>query len=381
LSAVFILIMATIISVVSYPFLPAKSGGQKGVALFNKYFCRHHKLICITTKKNDVSAAEGYSVQNILTDSPARYINILYFFTLRKIIRENNATHLLLEHPYYGWLGILLKKFCNVALIVHSHNIESLRWKTLGKWWWKILWYYERFTHRHADYNFFIHENDKKYATDIFKVPADRCIVMTYGIEWNSIPSKDETHYAKQQLRKIYSIAENEKIVLFNGAFNYQPNLDALKKIFNTVNPLLQQKQDLSYRILICGIGISEEIVQSSFPNITIVGFVDDISLYFKGADVFLNPLTEGGGIKTKLVEALGYNVNAVSTENGAIGINPDYCNGKLMICADGDWQAFAEAVLKASTYMADMPAIYFEHFYWGNTTKRAAAFIEKNFN
>src|SRR5579863_4982057 len=108
--------MATIISIVSYPFLPAKSGGQKGVALFYKYFSKYHHLICITTEKNDPSAAQGYDVQNILSNSPIRYINIFYFFTIRKIIKQQQATHLLLEHPYYGWLGMLLKKFCRIKL-------------------------------------------------------------------------------------------------------------------------------------------------------------------------------------------------------------------------------------------------------------------------
>ena len=119
--------MARVISLVSYPFLPAKVGGQKGVALFNKYFSRYHELICVTTEKNDPSAAEGYQVMNILSNSPLRYINFFYFFTLRRIIRDKQATHLILEHPYYGWLGILLKWFGGVKLIVHSHNIEGLR--------------------------------------------------------------------------------------------------------------------------------------------------------------------------------------------------------------------------------------------------------------
>ena len=123
--------MATVISIVSYPFLPAKVGGQKGVAFFYKYFSRYHKVICVTTEKNDPGAAEGYDVLNILSNSPIRYINAFYFFTLRKIIRHNKATHLVLEHPYYGWLGVLLKWFCRVKLIVHSHNIEGLRWKSL----------------------------------------------------------------------------------------------------------------------------------------------------------------------------------------------------------------------------------------------------------
>jgi hypothetical protein len=369
--------MAKIISLVSYPFLPAKVGGQKGVALFNKYFSQYHELICVTTKKNDPAAAEGYKVLNILSNAPYRYINVFYFFTLRKIIRENHATHLILEHPYYGWLGILLKWFCGVKLILHSHNIEGLRWKTLHKWWWRILWIYEKYTHRAADFNFFIHDDDREYGIKNFGLKTAKCITMTYGIEWKSIPAREEIQNAKQQLRNKFTIGREKNILLFNGAFNYSPNLDALKNITDFINPILQQKKDFQYTIIICGRDIPENISTASFPNIIIVGFVDDIGLYFKGADIFLNPITEGGGIKTKLVEALGYNMNAVSTANGAIGINESYCNGKLLVCRDNNWQSFAELIKEASRIHEDTPAIYFEHFYWGYTTAKAAAFVD----
>jgi glycosyltransferase involved in cell wall biosynthesis len=368
--------MAIVISIVSYPFLPAKTGGEKFIASFNKYFSGYHQLICVTTKKNNPKDAKEYEVINILSNSKLRYINIFYFFSLRKIIKQKNASHLIIEHPYYGWLGVLLKQFCNVKLIVHSHNIEGIRWKTLGKWWWKILWLYEKFTHRKADYNFFIQDEDKKYAIEKFGLDSSKCITVTYGIEWDKIPSRDELQKAKQQLRTIHNISAEKKILLFNGAFNYKPNLDALKKIIEVINPSLQQIKNFSYTIIVCGINIPEEISLSKNQNIIIVGFVEDISVYFKGADVFLNPITEGGGIKTKLVEALGNNLNVVSTEHGAIGIDPEWCNNKLQICKNYDWKSFTELVIYLSNYYADVSEIYFAHFYWEFIIKKAATFI-----
>ncbi|HUR10079.1 MAG TPA: hypothetical protein VM012_01845, partial [Flavitalea sp.] len=92
--------MINALSLVSYHFLPARVGGQKGIALFNKYFAGHVKLFCVTTKNNDPDEAI-YPVLPILSDSPFRYINPFYFFSLKKIIREKNITHLILEHPYY----------------------------------------------------------------------------------------------------------------------------------------------------------------------------------------------------------------------------------------------------------------------------------------
>jgi glycosyltransferase involved in cell wall biosynthesis len=370
--------MTKVVSIVSYSFLPAKVGGQKGVALFNKYFSRFRDLLCITIKKNDPAAAEGYEVQNILSNSKFRYINFFYFFLIRKIIKKNNATHLLLEHPYYGWLGVLLKWFCGVKLIVHSHNLEGLRWKTLGKWWWKILWSYEKFTHRNADYNFFIHDEDKQYAIKNFRLKESKCITVTYGIECDTVPDKKEIEACKKIIKEKYIIDQSETILFFNGAFNYAPNTDALKKITDIINPLLLQQKDFKYKIIICGRDIPSEISDKDNLNIIFAGFVDDVSIYFKAADIFLNPITSGGGIKTKLVEALGYNLNAVSTENGAIGISPDLCNGKLLISKDDDWKTFTELVMKTAKNKSDIPEAYFKKFFWGYSAKKAAEFIDQ---
>src|SRR5690349_1111327 len=143
--------MLTILSIVSYKIFPAKIGGQKGVALFLEYLGKEVKLVCVTVRSNDPIYAKGYEVLNVLSDARWRYINPFYIFTLRRLVRKYKVSHLLLEHPYYGWLGVAVKKLTGVQLVVHSHNIEATRWKSLGKWWWKILWWYEGFTHRHAD--------------------------------------------------------------------------------------------------------------------------------------------------------------------------------------------------------------------------------------
>jgi polysaccharide biosynthesis protein PslH len=205
-----------IISLVSYPFLPARSGGEKGIALFYKYFSRYHQVTVVTTKRNDPSYAEGYTLLNILPNSRWRYVNPFLFFTLRKQINKANASHLVLEHPYYGWLGILLKKICGVKLVVHSHNIEGNRWKSLGKWWWKILWKYERITHRQADFNFFIQDEDRAYAILAFGLNPTCCLTVSFGTEVSrSIP--DEIRIAARKvLQHQLQVPENTLLLIFN---------------------------------------------------------------------------------------------------------------------------------------------------------------------
>ena len=103
--------MINVLSIVSYNFLPANMGGQKGIAFFYNFLSKKVNLTCVTTKSNDASYAKGYTVLPILSESKFRYINLFYFFTLKKIIKQKQITHLIIEHPYYGWLGILLKTF------------------------------------------------------------------------------------------------------------------------------------------------------------------------------------------------------------------------------------------------------------------------------
>jgi glycosyltransferase involved in cell wall biosynthesis len=354
--------------------LPAKIGGQKAIAFFYKYFAKNVNLISVTVKNNSNELALGYTTVKLFSDSPLRYINLINVFRIRKIIKEQKATHLLIEHPYLGWLAFLIKKSTGVKTIVRSHNIESLRFKTLGKWWWSILWQYEKWTHRNADFNFFIQEADYKYAIDQFKLAADKCLVVTYGITFKEPPSTEEKQACNSLIKQKHAIAENEKVLLFSGSFHYQPNLDALKIIENKLCPLWDE-EGFKYRVIICGPGIEPSAVRH--PLIIIAGFVDKIEPYFTGADVFVNPVIEGGGIKTKLVEALGYNCNAVSTIEGATGIPEELCNGKLKLAKNGDWNSFAEQIVSVAQYKADVNPGFYQRFYWGHITKKAAEFIE----
>ncbi|MDI9358972.1 MAG: hypothetical protein QM528_08490 [Phycisphaerales bacterium] len=45
------------------------------------------------------------------------------------------------------------------------------------------------------------------------------------------------------------------------------------------------------------GKNIPEDLKTQQYPNVFIEGFVPDISIYFKGADIFLNPVMDGGGV------------------------------------------------------------------------------------
>ena len=353
-----------VLSLVSYNFLPAKMGGQKNIALHNQYLSTHVNLIAVSTKSNDISLV-NYKVYNIVSNSFFRYINVFYFFTIRRIIIEHKISHVIIEHPYYGWLAFLLQKFCKIKLIIHSHNIEAIRFKTLNKSWWKILWFYEKWVHQIADFSLFITEEDKFYAENNYSITENKSDIITYGIEIDQSPSIEEKLNCSQIIRKKHQINSDEKILLFNGTLDYLPNIIAIETIVNNINSILIANESFKYKIIICGKNLPKELENIEHEkNIIYAGFVDDIAVYFKAADIFINPVIEGGGIKTKVVEALGYNLSVVSYKSGSLGIDINVTLNKLHIVNDAQVSDFASAVMNLDISI-NTPESFYKVYNW----------------
>lgn len=368
-----------IVSIIPYRVLPAKLGGEKGIAVFNEYLAREVRLTGISTRNNDPALAKGYRLMNILSNSRLRYANIFLYFTVKKILRKERATHLLIEHPYFGWLAWMLKKTMPVKLTVHSHNIEYMRSKSIGRWWWKLLHAYEGWVYRQADNVFFISDDDRVHAIEKLRVSPSSCITVTYGTE-QAAPASDR-EACRRKVMEMHGIQNEERILMFNGALYHPTNYDALRVILDQINPLVMQQAGFRYKILVCGKGLPDsfdELRPYRDRNIIYAGFVEDISIYFRAADVFLNPILTGGGVKTKAIEGLAFGCSVVSTELGAMGIRRDLCGGKLHVVREGEWSKFARLVISADTE-SRLPDSFYEYYYWGNVVKRAVDFIKDN--
>ena len=368
----------SILSIIPYKILPAKLGGEKGIAVFNEYLAKKTKLVGVTTKNNDPGLAKGYKLLNFLSDNRSRYANILLFGKIKKVIRNEKITHLITEHPYYGWLAWMVRKSTHVRWIVHSHNIEYMRSMSIGRWWWKALRRYEGWAYRKADKVFFISDDDRKHAMEHLGVDPTRSLTVTFGIEQSSIPN--DRQECRRMISEKYSIDSAHKILLFNGALYHSTNYDALKIILAEINPLLLENK-FSYKLIVCGKGLPEffnELRDYSDKNVIYAGFVDDITIYYKAADIFLNPILRGGGVKTKAIEAIAMNCTVVSTELGAMGIKNDVCGSKLKVVKEGEWKLFTELVMSSGND-GNTSQQFFEYYYWENIISRAVNFISKD--
>jgi polysaccharide biosynthesis protein PslH len=369
--------MARILSVVWFKFLPARFGGQKGIAAFNEHLSFHHTLLCLCSKNNQ-SDQINYTLLPALPVGRAQVINPLNWLKINRKIRELGISHLILEHCYYGLAGIWAKKKLSVTLIVHAHNIESTRFREMGKWWWYLLYLLEKKTFSKADLIIFKTLTDQDFAINQWGIKKHQCIILPYGLNRQRKPTAIEKEKASAEIRHQYQIAPGEKILLFSGTLDYKPNADGLCILVDIILPILCNMTDRSFRLIVCGRIIYpgfEYLLSLNHPNYIYAGLVEDPEKYLLAADIFLNPVVEGGGIKVKTMDALAFNLTVISCAHSATGIDLNLTGEKLKVCPDNSWQQFCRLILATWDEEYDTPDAFYQYYQW---SKVIQPFLEK---
>lgn len=365
--------MEKVLAIAPYSYLPYFSGGQKFIAQFFEYLGREVDLTVVSVAENNFSLAKSYKTIPLLKKSFNRYFDPGLPAKIISLIKKENFDVVIWEHPYYAWAAYRIKKQAGIITILHTHNIEHQRFKTLGKWWWWMLKSYERWFFRFADYIFFITPDDKNFSIEHWAIPPKKCIDVPFGIEIDEYPK--DRNICQQGIREKHSINKDETLLLFNGVLDYKPNLDALMVILEKINPILLLNKLFKYKILISGKRLPAglvELKEYKEKNIIYTGFVDDIETYFKGVDLFLNPVQSGGGIKTKMVDAIGFGTTVIASKTGAKGIKTNVCGEKLIVIDDDNWNSFAKAISEHANDRRITPANYYGYYFYGNIVRRA---------
>lgn len=339
-------------------------GGQKGIAGFNEALSKHYPLVCLCSSNNEPADNVLYKVLSELPTSKQQFFQPAVWNKIVSVARKENPSFIILEHPYHAIGAKKAMKATGAKLILHSHNIESERFRHLGKWWWRFLRSYEKGIHGKATLSIFKTELDRDFAIEQFGLEPGKCIVIPYGIERPVVNQDAET-----MIRERHKISSEERIFLFAGTLDYQPNADAVENIHSRIIPALE-KSGIAFKIIICGrnrdnrFGYLEEY---SDPHVINVGEVGDIDNYFQAADMFINPVLTGGGIQTKNIDAIANHCSVICFDSMTTGLPAGICGNKLSAVPDNDWQAFVDKLIQASKHKERTPESFFTYFDWQN--------------
>lgn len=330
---------ATILSIVPFPFLPPKKGGDWCAYYTCHFLAANYPMLVATTQAPEYPA--NFEAQKAFEDTRWKYLSYKTAQKLLKMAKEWKVSTLFLHQPFMGPMAYYVSQKLNIPLMVYVHNLEYQRFKSLNKPWWRLLYYWEKFLYKKSDLLLFISDTEMEEAVATLGVSREKCLHTPYGVLQNEAPIYDQT-----ECKKSLGLDLNKPVFLFFGSMSYAPNAEAVELLLEKVAPIWRKK-GIEAQWLICGGGLPVALQKkiSEWPDFQYLGFVEDLDSYIKAADLMLNPVLSGGGVKTKVMESLGWGTTVISTESGALGIDRSYCQIKLLVNKDNDWEGFVNSM------------------------------------
>jgi glycosyltransferase involved in cell wall biosynthesis len=119
------------------------------------------------------------------------------------------------------------------------------------------------------------------------------------------------------------SLLQNE--YFFIGAYNWQPNLEAVDYLLKSLFPFIL-KQNPTSKLHIAGTYMPDYIYDFQSENILIHGKVESVKDFMKSHGILLAPISSGSGVRIKILEALSFGIPVIGSRIAIQGINSKAC-------------------------------------------------------
>jgi len=195
----------------------------------------------------------------------------------------------------------------------------------------------------------------------------DRKFLLSYK---NDLNVARTAPYVKLIDFKDSETPRESKTILFVGAMDRPLNIQAATYFITLVLPLIR-KEIPDVQLYIVGNKPPAEVKAFGINdrNVFVTGFVEDVKPYFLKATVFVAPLFVGGGIITKILDAMAAGLPVVTSSIGNEGV--DAKPGTDLMIADTP-DEFAQNVLRLmkdrelhGSLSENGRAFVHEHFDW----------------
>jgi sugar transferase (PEP-CTERM/EpsH1 system associated) len=151
-----------------------------------------------------------------------------------------------------------------------------------------------------------------------------------------------DTDYFSPAAVQSSPFAEGERAIVFTGAMDYWPNVDAVQWFAQDVMPLLRARVP-HLRFYSVGARPAPAVLElGKLPNIVVTGTVPDVRPYIRHARAAVAPLRIARGIQNKVLEAMAMATPVVVTPQALEGIEAE--PGRELVLAQ-DAAGFVEAV------------------------------------
>ena len=235
-------------------------------------------------------------------------------------------------------------KYPQARRVVDFCDVDSDKWRQYAdKKPWPMSWLYrhearqllayERKVARDYDASLFVSEPEAALFRELAPESNARIGYFNNGVD---------TDYFTPHLDYASPYAPGEQAIVFTGAMDYWPNVDAVQWFVADALPLLRARYpNLSFYIV--GARPSPAVQElAKLPGVTVTGTVPDVRPYIAHARAAVAPLRIARGIQNKVLEAMAMATPTVVSPQALEGIEAE--PGRELLLAN-DGAAFADAV------------------------------------
>ena len=230
-------------------------------------------------------------------------------------LRSESYDVVIFESLYAAIYTPIIREVFSGKICYRSHNLEYRIWEDLSKNEYKPLkaWYIRQLA-----------KSLKKEELSIWKLidcifsisKEDAAIMERY--------TRKTVHYVPSSMPENgMELKWNTNRICFLGAFDWEPNMEAMKWFIQEVFPLLLAKHPLlQFHIA----GRKSQLIPNEWrgKNVIIHGFVENPLLFIAENGLFIASLQSGSGIKMKVLEAMSIGAPCVLTTKAAEGLSLD---------------------------------------------------------
>lgn len=223
--------------------------------------------------------------------------------------------------------GPMAQYLCHPALnrrIVDFCDVDSAKWTQYARnkpwplsWLYRregqLLLEYERRVAAYVEAAVFVTESEARLFRSLAVEALPSVTVMNNGVD---------AEYFQPHLEAPSPMSRPGPALVFTGAMDYWPNIDAVQWFCQSVMPALRTRVP-GIGFWIVGMNPTATVRALAADDVFVTGRVDDVRPYLLNADVVVAPLRIARGVQNKVLEAMACGRPVVVSASSANGLGP----------------------------------------------------------
>ncbi|MEG1498719.1 MAG: glycosyltransferase family 4 protein [Bacteroidales bacterium] len=265
-----------------------------------------------------------------------RFITSDFSSALQKILCDQTFDIVQIESLFMAPYIPLIRKYSRAKICVRAHNVEHSIWEKLlqrEKLPWKRKYYSILAKRLRQEEIFWLNQAD-----------AVLTITEKDTLSFSTLGVNKPLHYVPfgvfDTLMPTEVLPEFPSL-FYLGAMNWLPNEEGirwfLKEVWPSIHVLFPEM-----KFYIAGRQIPHWLTNADFPQVIVMGEVEDAKMFMASKSIMVVPLFSGSGVRIKIIEGMVAGKLVITTPLGAQGID---CRDGVHIRLANTAQEFVEAI------------------------------------